>query len=1193
MDRHKIVLAPNSNQNSLHMPLRIQGRGFLILLLLFTYCGQARAQGSQSLVSVAVDSVPLGEALKKIVRKAGYEYLARYMGDLLKKKVRMPADDTPLDKALQQLLHDVPLTFTINAHMVIIDERPMPAGSNPSATKQSVTVRGKVTDEQGKPLESTNIKVSGTSEMISTDQAGSFTLSVKKGSTLTFSNVSMQPAYKKINKDTVLLIHLVSKPTWLQETSVIGKVNNGYIKIHKLKAIGSFDLINRSLIERNTSPFFWDRLENLSPSLLLNHGGQAADGTSIAGQIMIRGLSTINANASPLLIVDDFPYDGDSHNINPNDIENITVLKDAAATAIWGARAGNGVIVITTKKGNTPKPRVIYRTAISFQPEPDIFNIRSIASPDYISWEIDQYKKGAYNAGGSPGNGPLTPVIALLQAVTNGTIDSATAESRIDAMKRQDVRNYIGKYLYRNTISQLHSLQISGSTPSINYYYSLNWDHDPSSLAAAGYRRITLHTQNAFKISDHLSAYAGINLAGSLTYNGNNPGYAYSSPHGIKSFYPYARLADDRGRALPLSMDYSDSYLQQTAQLGFLNWSYSPLDDIAKEQNSIKTRDLLLNTGVRYNFSPSLKMELKYQLEDQSIEGKDVHSNDSYYTRDLINSYIQVDPNTLALTYPVPPGAILDVHNKNLVAHQGRLQLNYHHNWRSLHELTAMAGLEIRSLVNKDNMDRHYNFQGNTGSGNANVDYETVYRQYGMTDPVRIPNLQLTNRLTDHFISRFATSNYQYHDRYSLFLSVRKDEANLFGVNTNQKGVPLWSAGLGWQLNNEGFYHLKWLPSLKLRASYGSGGNMSRLASAYTTTRYSQGGFTGTPYTTAFIESPPNKNLRWEQVKMLDLGIEFATSKDRITGAIGYYRKNSTGLIAQATVDPTLGLTQNPGAGSYYYGNTAAMKGQGLELQLETHNLNRELTWITNFIYTHSTSAVTRYSLPIGAGNNYLRQNMINPIEGRPVYALYSYKWMGLDPANGNPQGFYNGKADTSWSAIYANTGIESMVYNGPSQPTTYGAMRNTFTYGHFSASLNISYKFGYYFRKPSISYSGLINSWTGSSDYALRWQKPGDEKRTDVPSPGDPGAVDRDNFYLFSSALVRKADNIRLEDINLGYELDNLRYKKLPFQAVRINAYISNLGLLWTANKDGIDPYYINVPKDGKRYSLILQFQF
>jgi hypothetical protein len=167
------------------------------------------------------------------------------------------------------------------------------------------------------------------------------------------------------------------------------------------------------------------------------------------------------------------------------------------------------------------------------------------------------------------------------------------------------------------------------------------------------------------------------------------------------------------------------------------------------------------------------------------------------------------------------------------------------------------------------------------------------------------------------------------------------------------------------------------------------------------------------------------------------------------------------------------------------------------------------------------------------------------------------------------------------------------MVYNGPAQPTSFGALRNTFSWKGWSLSFNISYKFGYYMRENGLKYYNLANYWNGSDEYHRRWQQSGDERKTHVPSLMYPFVSARDDFYANSSVLVVRADNIRLEDLRVDYELNRDRWKKLPFRRLVLYSTVTNLGLLWTANKDGIDPFYLNMPRDGKHFSVGASIQF
>ncbi len=197
-----------------------------------------------------------------------------------------------------------------------------------------------------------------------------------------------------------------------------------------------------------------------------------------------------------------------------------------------------------------------------------------------------------------------------------------------------------------------------------------------------------------------------------------------------------------------------------------------------------------------------------------------------------------------------------------------------------------------------------------------------------------------------------------------------------------------------------------------------------------------------------------------------------------------------------------------------------------------------------------------------------------------------------MDQATGDPLGILNGKTSNNYSKLLT-VPLDSMVFHGSSIPVYYGAIRNTLNYGNISMSFNISYKFDYYFRKTSVNYYNLANTWSGSGDYAKRWQKPGDELITSVPSFVYPINSTRDAFYQDAAVLVDKADNIRLEDISLSYDIDKNLWHTMPFGHIRVYFYASNLGVLWKANKDGIDPYYNNVPKLGKAFSMGLNLTF
>jgi len=1149
----------------------------------------AAAGGHSQTITISTKNAPLEKIFAEIKKQTGYEFVYRW--ELLQntKPVDIDVKNATVKQVLDFCLKDQPLDYKILDNLIVLNEKAEPKDVRPPPLPLT-DITGKVTDSEGNPLAGASIKVKGTNNGATTNEKGEFTIiGVDENATLIITSVSHETQEIKLNGRKDITVQLKIKITELGIVSVT--VNTGYQHIPKVQATGSFNHIDNELLNRRVSTNILDRIENLTPGVLFNRGEAANTDT-----LLIRGRSTIFANAQPLIVVDNFPYDGNLSNINPNDMESITILKDAAAASIWGARAGNGVIIITTKKGKTSKTRVELNSSITWQQKPDLFNVNQISSSDFIDLEKKLYSLGYYNGAiTSPSHQPLTPVVDLLVAKTNGSVPAAQADALIEALKQYDSRNELQKYFYQLGVNQQHAISASGNTEHINYYMGIGYDRNLSTKVGQQYDRISIRSQNTFKITRKLELTVGLNHIQSIEKNGNNPGYNYYSNAG-KFYYPYTQFADEAGRPLPIYLHYRRGWVDTVGSGKLLNWLYYPISEINNTISKTKIRNNMINAGINYKIMNSLSVDLKYNYQNQVSTLNDEYKDLSYFSRNLINNFTQIGAGGV-LSYPIPRGGILDLFNSEITSHQGRAQANYSQAWGTRHQLAAIAGYEIRSVITNGNRNRLYGYNPALSSVNPNINYTTVYPQYGTPGATaQIATNQSISKKTDHFISYYANAAYTYNSRYILSASARMDEANLFGVKTNQKGTPLWSAGASWLLHKEDFYKSGLFPFLRLRVTYGYNGNISRSTSAYTTASYNISTITSAP--TATIQNPPNEKLRWEKVGIINFGIDFELKNKIVSGSIEYYNKKATDLMGQAPVDPTLGLSQNFG-GSYFFGNVASMKGNGVEIELNSRNLNRSVKWYTTFLFSYSSSKVTEYLMPLSsAGSTYLSTIGINPIIGKPVFALYSFRWRGLDPATGDPQGYLNGNTSKDYTGIYSATKIDSMIYNGPVQSPYFGALRNTINIKNWSLSINISYKLGYYFRKNKFSYNTIFSSWNGSGDYAQRWQKPGDEKTTNIPSmPGYPftNLIARDQFFQYAEINVLKGDNIRLEDISLSYDLDKNQWVKMPFSHVRLYLYIANLGTLWIANKEKIDPYYDynNGPRERKRISLGLNISF
>jgi len=272
-------------------------------------------------------------------------------------------------------------------------------------------------------------------------------------------------------------------------------------------------------------------------------------------------------------------------------------------------------------------------------------------------------------------------------------------------------------------------------------------------------------------------------------------------------------------------------------------------------------------------------------------------------------------------------------------------------------------------------------------------------------------------------------------------------------------------------------------------------------------------------------------------------------------------------------VDPTTGAL-SPLQTFTYRGNSASTKGSGIDVKLQSKNIRGKFNWTTDLLFTHYTDKVVDYlAKPADVFSYWNKGLVVLPVKGKPLYSVFAYPWAGLDPNTGDPQGYVGKEISKDYTTILFEGKPEDMKYMGPAVPTSFGTLRNSFDWKGFQFSFSLSYQFGYYFTRNSISYSNLYSSWMGHGDFAMRWQKPGDEKITNVPSMLYPANYSRDAFYGLSETLVEKADNIRLQDIRLGYTFTKNSFRKFPADNINLFVFCNNAGIIWRANDAGLDP--------------------
>ena len=1046
---------------------------------------------------------------------------------------------------------------------------------NPPPSSKQILAKGKVISlKTREPLGGAAIQNINTALTLFTDKQGEFPLDLPAGRyklAVFLENYQTKYLEIKMPLKQSLLIELEPKENNLKEVEI---VSTGYQNIPKERATGSFEVVNNTLFNRSAGTDVFSRLDGVTTGTLFLKGNSTLQKTPFSG-LLIRGFSAVGGLRPPLIILDNFPYDGDPNNLNPNDVESITLLKDAAAASIWGAQAGNGVIVITTKKGRFNRPvQVSLNANVSFNGKPDLKYLKSISSSDFIDMEQTLFKNGYYDRYLDPNYPftPLTPVVELLAKQRSGEISGPSATAQIDALRNHDVRDDYLKYMYRVASKQQYALTLNGGDATVNYLLSAGFDKNLDNLKTSTDNRKTLRLNIGVKPLKNLEIESGVfymRNQGRVISSGSSIDYGNIDLGSDRVLYPYAKLADDQGNPLPIAKWYREGFTDTIGRGLLQDWKFRPLEEMNQNVAQVNAQSILINMGLKYTFTPVLNAELRYQYENGNSTLNDRYGKDSWYVRNKLNLYTQFSGGAIT-AQPFPEGDVLRSLNSDLSAQGLRGQLNFAKTWSNKHQLTAIAGMEVRETIHGTNAKVLYGYDPEIYTY-TNVDFVTAYPllngRMGSAPIESIDAASLT-KLTNRFVSVFANAAYAYDNRYLLSLSARKDEANLFGLASNSKGLPLWSAGAGWNISNESFYHCSLLPYLKVRATYGLSGNVDTSVPAAATIGYSAGAWpTNFPY--AYSNNPPNSKLRFEKIAMFNIGVDFGFKNGRLSGSLEYYRKRSTDLIAPAPVDPTTGFQ------SLVY-NSAVLNGKGVELQLHAQAItSQNFTWNTDLLFSYNRPIVEQYLLPQSRARDYvLNSTSLNPIVGKDIWAVFAFKFDGLDHDTGSPLGYYNGAQSMDYSSIVNKSKVEDLQYFGSSKPLYYGAFRNTFNYKGIGLSFNISYRFAYWVRRSGLNYDQLINSGNGHSDFSRRWQKPGDEAFTTVPSfiYGDPNQYYRSFFYAYSSALVVKGDNIRLEDINLSYTFPK---GNRFFKSMKVYCNVNNLGMLWKANKEEIDPDY------------------
>ncbi|MFD2556182.1 SusC/RagA family TonB-linked outer membrane protein [Sphingobacterium tabacisoli] len=1144
---------------------------FLLLYAPLTFQMDAMAQ---KIRFTAVQTKP-SEIFKEIKKQSGYGFV--YSNEDIKrlKVVSLPAGEYDMHALLDQMMHNQPLKYSISDKLITIEHK---ATTVPkwkavaNALQEGIEVKGRILDDKGGFVKGATVQVKGSSGGALSDENGYFTLTnVSNESIIRITYLGHQPV-EAVARPQMGTITLFPSDQAIEEVNVM---NTGYYQAPRERATGSFVHIDNKTIERGTSPDILQRLEGMVSGMQFTKTG-----SSNIADVRVRGLSTLEGNKRPLIVVDNFPYEGNLYDrnnsygvdlsfINPSDVESITVLKDAAAASIWGARAANGVIVITTKKGKFgQKSRINFSYRSTFDEKPDLLSTRNrLPSSVIMDVEKVQFERGKYNPNSN--QSAIPEYAEWLFKHKAGSISDAQLAEVEERMRNTEVRDQISKYLMQTGITQQYSLDLSGGASNYAYYLAAGYNKGRTNWIGEENQKFNVSTQHILQPAKDLNITARIDYTDSKSKTNSLTSSNLTSGAGV-GLSPYARLADEMGNPIAMVKDYRQSYKDDPINSGLLDWNYYPLLERELIDNNGKAKELRFNVEANYTFLKHFKAAVNYNYGYGQNSAERYYDKESYYVRNLVNRFTDDKMNQV-----IPYGdiKILGIpYFSNY--HNARATLYYNQKFNDKHQINALVGGEVNESIRYTTAGHTlYKYNSNTGQGESLFNFTENYptRPNGRATIPSVFPIDLSH-FTDRFISYFTNVSYEYLDRYVLSSSWRWDASNLYGVKTNQKGIPLWSVGGAWHVHKEPMFNVDWISQLTARLTYGKAGNTFKEVSHFPLLQFNVK--RPNNISQATLRSTGNPTLRWETVSTTNAAIDFGLLSNRLSGSFEFYIKDATDLIGKNFMAPSTGVITGGTAASSNVINYAAMRTKGIDLTLNSKNLVGDFTWNSTVLFSFTKNKITEvYTNPTAVIYDYYATPPA-AVVGVSRDLIYSIPWHGLDGETGMPIMYINGERTTNNLAFHNSLRLDSLNKAGVSVDPYYGSVRNDFSYKNFDFSFLITWKSGSVFRRSSM-YSGGEFNGVYHMDYFDRWQKPGDEQFTNVPAYSDVYNGNGSTNYNFSDALITRGDLVRLRDITFGYTITKSRMPKLPFQSMRITGNVANLGLLWKANKEGLDPDY------------------
>jgi TonB-linked SusC/RagA family outer membrane protein len=1168
-------------------------------------------------ITLKFKDTPLKTILKEIQKQSKYRFV--YNDNLVNVNttVSVEISDQTVNKVLDQILVKNNIEYKIEGKQIVLSSG-KGQSQKISEDNSNNSVTGIIRDKYGNPLSGVYLNIRNSNKYAQTDNDGKFLLrSVLAGDVVRISMIGMKETDFIADSRNYYEIELEEDVVQLENVVV-----TGYQTISRERATGSYSKINSEVLQQKPTANISSVLIGLVPGMAVQ-----SSGVDRQTRFIIRGqgtLQTDQVDRDPLIVVDGFPINGYSSGsdsplsnikdpfstINPNDVESITVLKDAAATSIYGARAANGVIVITTKKGKEGTKldiSVDAYTSVSSKVDLDYaFNMASAENqfrflelmqnyqPISLTGSYDPYITATARVGYKS-----EAYYMLWERDGKGNLSSDNYNLRkqqlIDYANQELWKKDINRYLFRNMAKQQVNLALRGATEKLNYSFSASYDGQNGYSIGNNNNRIMLNMASSAKLTKNLSFSVNLNTVFSKR---ENNGTDLSSLQGYIS--PWSRLTDENGNFIHVptsSTVYYPILISEYEGKTPASWFYNPVSDrqyIDIRSNNMNYR---VQGGFDYKTSWGLKLSTKGQYEYRRFDSYSGYDVESFYVRNLYNTYSKKNTSTGLYESYFPAGGIFTDSGDKYKGYNLRGQADYNKRFGK-HEVTFLAGTEIISSTTDDVPSiTRYGFNKNTYSVQSTPDYVTRNNNiFGASTLMPYAGLGALASYEERYFSVYANVGYSFNDKLSLTGSFRTDATNYQAKDVRDKFSPFWSVGGSWLISKERFIqNLSWINLLKLRTSVGVAGVSAgkKGNSSVTTLQVYPGNITysdNKPFSVISLRGNPT--LTWEKSRTLNIGLDFGLFTNTLNGSIDYYNKLSYDVLAKATVPV---ISQGTTTATF---NNAKVQNNGIELSLGTNmRIAGDLVWNGIFNASYNNNMVKEYNVTSSSPTMNL-----DFLEGYPLNSIAVLKPKGytaegyiiLEGKDGKDEIIKNMTTSHIMDQINRQTGgtiddLNYTYYLGSYTPKYELGFSNRFTYKGLTLSLMVTGRFNYYVSRGDY-FNGLSTtkaSFLKHLDGSFAVYDEGYANQTEYSFfplyNADNNAIFKASScysYMYNSQFMmrnnyERGDHIRLQEVYLGYDFPkSLLTKQNVFNSINIYAQVTNLGLIWSVCKD-FDPDY------------------